>query len=130
MKNSLGPLVSPALGKEAHWAAACQATHPFTDNATLPADGQFAATHSCRLGEAIVAWRRHQLGRISELRSECEAVDISLHDRMIGLTTTVIKDLRVCLCMVLGLIILWPDGSLPHRFVSGLNVVGHAASSN
>ena len=96
----------------------------------LPTDARFAATHVARLGQSITAWRSHQRARLASLRDQCASLDKGLRDRMTGHIQHVVKDLRIFMTMVLGLVILWPDWALPHRFVSGLGVVGHASPSN
>ena len=64
------------------------------------------------------------------LAAVCAPVDLAIRGRLAPTIAGITGKLRLFMLMVLGLIIEWPDWALPHRFASGLPVVGHAVPSN
>ncbi len=122
-KHALDPAVGFGMGKHEHFEAACSASEQFLDPYSLEAkaapDLRFAAEKVVENSEAPRKIREQLRGLVKELSQRTKPLSARLRDWQPWHVRRVAGKLQLGFVVIVCLLILWGDGKMPGRFVSG-----------
>ena len=126
-KHAIDPVVGFGLSKIPRYRAALSCAKdrqdPWHRAGSMPADFRFAAEQTASRVDRLRSTRQRPKGFLRDLSARTKGLSAALREQQSPNVRRVAGKLALGLVAVIVLLILWPDGTMPRRFITGFQSI-------